>query len=108
MNTNKLQLCDSTSVRATLEGAERGTSRGGLFWLLMPLAFSLLLANPALAAEQFAHADFTQPDFFPIMPWDPLHGWDGRAPDSKISGLETIAECGFNFAGFVTPEDLPR
>src|SRR5262249_15503760 len=80
MNTNKLILC----------------------------AASMLLATGALAADQFRHTDFTQPDFFPILPWDPGHGWDGKATDSTVSGLETVAECGFNFAGFVTPEDLPR
>jgi len=28
--------------------------------------------------------------------------------DSKVDGLESIAACGFNFAGFVLPEDLGK
>ncbi len=45
------------------------------------------------------------PDLFPIMPWDPLHGW--RSPYSKPKqGLESISECNFTMAGFVQPGDL--
>jgi hypothetical protein len=39
-------------------------------------------------------------DFFPILPWDRVHG------RSKANGLASIAECGFTLAGFVHPEDL--
>ena len=46
------------------------------------------------------------PDFFPILPWDPLHGWEEPAVDRK-GGLEGIADCGFTIAGFVQPRDLP-
>ena len=45
------------------------------------------------------------PDFFPILPWDRLHGWKGHR-DPK-HGLESIAECNFTLSGFVTPADLP-
>ncbi|HVV02555.1 MAG TPA: hypothetical protein VHH88_14395, partial [Verrucomicrobiae bacterium] len=50
--------------------------------------------------------NFTGPDFFPVLPWDPLHGWDGKAVDSTESGLGSIADCGFNYAGFVGSSDL--
>ncbi len=62
----------------------------------------------AFGASRFASADVTSPDFFPIFPWDPLHGWKGDAHDWETNGLESIAECNFNVAGFVWPEDLPR
>lgn len=45
-------------------------------------------------------------DLFPIMPWDTLHGWKQPHRNPK-NGLESIAECNFTLAGFVTPEDLP-
>ncbi len=46
------------------------------------------------------------PDLFPIMPWDPLHGWKSPYSNPK-QGLESIAECSFTLAGFVQPGDLP-
>ena len=46
------------------------------------------------------------PDMFPIMPWDPLHGWKPPYSNPK-HGLESIAECNFTVAGFVQPGDLP-
>ena len=48
----------------------------------------------------------TPPEFFPIMPWDPLHGWDGAARPRQ--GIASIAECHFTVAGFVKPGDLPE
>jgi hypothetical protein len=48
------------------------------------------------------------PDFFPILPWDPYHGWKGQFSEHPENGLESIAECGFNLAGFVLPQDLRR
>ena len=59
-------------------------------------------------AGRFPFTDCSQPDFFPILPWDPLHGWDGKATEVEINGLDSIAECHFNFAGFVLPKDLPK
>jgi len=44
-------------------------------------------------------------DLFPILPWDPQHGWDGTAV--RRHGLESIAACGFSMAGFVQSQDLP-
>ncbi len=67
------------------------------------------LAGLAFGESQsrFAAADITQPDFFPILPWDPYHGW-AKPGFSRPNGLESIAECRFNMAGFVLPQDLKR
>ncbi len=44
--------------------------------------------------------------FFPILPWDFIHG--GQKPFiDHPEGLETIAACGFTMAGFVQAQDLP-
>jgi len=70
-----------------------------------------VLAWPMLASavdRRFGFADYREPDFFPILPWDPLHGWDGKATERDVNGLESIAECHFNFAGFVLPQDLQK
>ena len=72
------------------------------------LGLFLAAATIAQASDQFRFTDYRQPDFFPILPWDPLHGWDGKALDYQVNGLESIAECHFNFAGFVFPKDLPK
>jgi hypothetical protein len=56
--------------------------------------------------NQFAYGDITKPDFFPILPWDPYHGWTKPGVESRPNGLESIAECRFNMAGFVLPRDL--
>jgi hypothetical protein len=69
---------------------------------------ALFLPLRSLSAQRFAATDFASPDFFPILPWDPLHGWNGKAADWTTNGLETIADCNFNMAGFVWPEDLPK
>lgn len=45
------------------------------------------------------------PELFPILPWDPQHGWEGDV--QRRQGLESIAECGFTMAGFVQARDLP-
>ncbi len=46
-------------------------------------------------------------DFFPILAWDPLHGW--KEPHlERPNGLAGIAGCGFTIAGFVQPRDLPQ
>ena len=57
--------------------------------------------------SRFACADFTNPCFFPILPWDPLHGWGPKLIDRRTNGLDSIAQCHFNMAGFVLPKDLP-
>ena len=51
---------------------------------------------------------FASPDFFPILPWDPQHGWKSPFSSKRARGLPSIAECGFTMAGFVRPEDLPE
>lgn len=51
--------------------------------------------------------DISKPDFFPILPWDPYHGWARpNIERSRSDGLASIAECNFNLAGFVLPKDL--
>ncbi|MEA3365935.1 MAG: hypothetical protein U9Q79_09885, partial [Candidatus Hydrogenedentes bacterium] len=35
----------------------------------------------------------TPVEFFPILPWDPLHGWDGKVDPKQ--GIESIAACNF-------------
>jgi hypothetical protein len=57
--------------------------------------------------DRYARADVTKPDFFPILPWDPYHGWGSPAVESRNPGMESIAQCNFNVAGFVLPKDLP-
>ena len=53
------------------------------------------------------YCDISKPGFFPVLPWDPYHGWAvphvERGPND---GLESIVDCNFNLAGFVTPKDL--
>lgn len=46
-------------------------------------------------------------DFFPILPWDPYHGWSVPPLENRKNGLDSIAACQFNMAGFVLSRDLP-
>ena len=73
------------------------------------LAFGVwtLNAGCAIASPNFDRADFSKPDFFPIFPWDPYHGWGKPLIERGTNGLESIAQCDFNVAGFVLPKDLP-
>ncbi len=58
---------------------------------------------------RFDFSDISEPVFFPILPWDPYHGWDKATMQrDKNSGLESMTECHFNMAGFVLPKDLAR
>ena len=51
--------------------------------------------------------DISKPDFFPVLPWDPYHGWGKpNLERGRNDGLESIADCNFNCAGFVQPRDL--
>ncbi len=70
----------------------------------------LLLATGAFGdtGSRFASGDITSPDFFPILPWDPYHGWSKPFVEHRPNGLESIADCNFNMAGFVQPRDLRR
>jgi hypothetical protein len=54
-----------------------------------------------------AEALSAPPAFFPILPWDPYHGWREPFTSDRKFGFESIAECHFSVAGFVWPEDLP-
>lgn len=74
---------------------------------LVSILLPSVAAIPATAAEPSpATASVVSADFFPILPWDPQHGW--REPFvNREQGLESIAECGFTLAGFVQPRDLP-
>ena len=77
------------------------------------LAAVCVLGVPLLRAgegpERLPHMNdpvplVTNPSFFPILPWDPLHGW--REEIERDNALEGIAECNFTMAGFVKPGDL--
>jgi hypothetical protein len=72
-------------------------------WLFV----ALIQSASAKSASKFVFADFTKPEFFPILPWDPYHGWNTPHVE-RLHGLEGIAECHFNMAGFVLPKDLRR
>ncbi len=74
------------------------------FWY----GLSLVLATCACAetGSKLAFSDITQPEFFPILPWSPYHGWTKPFIEDRPSGLESIAECNFNMAGFVFRRDL--
>lgn len=56
--------------------------------------------------DNLRFSEITQPEFFPILPWSPYHGWTKPFVEHKQNGLESIAECNFNMAGFVWPKDL--
>jgi hypothetical protein len=73
-------------------------------------ALALALTASALGGtnSRFDPGDITSPDFFPILPWDPYHGWTRPYVENRLNGLESIAACQFNMAGFVLPRDLSR
>jgi hypothetical protein len=70
---------------------------------------SFLISGKCQSPANFDFCDISKSDFFPILPWDPYHGWSlpniERGPDE---GLESIAQCNFNMAGFVLPRDLRK
>lgn len=72
------------------------------------LAWLLPFALATHAGPQFNYCDIGKPKFFPIMTWDPQHGWAKPFADQPKNGLEAIAECNFNLGGFVFPADLPK
>lgn len=59
---------------------------------------TLLLTIPAKASAS--------DDFFPIMPWDSLRGWDTQVEGFR-DPLESVAACHFTVAGFVQPDQVP-
>ena len=73
-------------------------------WLGLAIACSAL----GEIRSRFVAGDITKPDFFPVLPWDPYHGWNKPWLEPRENGLESIAECRFNLAGFVLPRDLKR
>ena len=81
-----------------------------LFGVVLMSIFSF---NPIAAGEDFIMnsnvldpAIFTH-DFYPILAWDPQHGWRQEI-DQRKHGLSSIQECNFNIGGFVLPRDLPE
>ncbi len=60
------------------------------------------------SSGRFDHADVSKPGFFPILPWDPYHGWGQPLVENRTNGFKGLAECNFNMAGFVLPRDLPE
>jgi hypothetical protein len=75
-------------------------------WVLGCWTLCLAPASYGARPYHFAAADIRCPDFFPILPWDPYHGWDKPGRNHPLNGLESIAQCNFNMAGFVLPRDL--
>src|ERR1019366_8903901 len=73
----------------------------GLSLLLAACAFGSTGSHPA-------YGEITSSDFFPILPWDPYHGWSKPFREHPQNGLESVADCNFNLAGFVHPRDLRR
>lgn len=73
-------------------------------------ALSLILTTCAFGASErrLDFSDITKPDFFPILPWSPYHGWKPPFVEHRQNGLESVADCHFNMAGFVWPRDLRR
>ncbi|MDP2984628.1 MAG: hypothetical protein Q8O92_15015 [Candidatus Latescibacter sp.] len=61
----------------------------------------------ASAAEK-DKSEAISPDFFPIFPCDPQHGYRAPFIQKRTWGLESIKECNYTMAGFVRPEDLPE
>lgn len=75
-----------------------------LFTTMCAQADEEVMTNPI---APHAHLDQTifNNDFFPLLTWDQLHGWDQGAGQRK-NGLASMKECGFNIGGFVYAEDL--
>src|SRR5579884_307973 len=67
----------------------------------------MFFQNMLCTAANPDFADISKPDFFPILPWDPYHGWKKLdSAHNDENGLKSIAECNFNMSGFVLPRDL--
>ncbi len=64
------------------------------------------LSSAALAKDRLDFGDITKPEFFPILPWN---YYAKKTPSFKgTNGLESVAQCNFNFAPFVFPEELQQ
>ncbi|MCL5269217.1 MAG: hypothetical protein M1457_01355 [bacterium] len=68
---------------------------------------SIPAAGAGGGAPGEADRPFFTPDFYPILTWDPYHGWKGDI-ESRGNGLASMAQCNINVVGFVLPKDLPE
>jgi hypothetical protein len=78
---------------------------------LLTICLLIVMAGCVTSKENRAKldaSDLESPDFFPILPWDPYHGWSVTPIERQLNGLDSIAACDFNMAGFVLPRDLAR
>jgi hypothetical protein len=77
-------------------------------WAWCALGLALSACAFGATGSKLDLSDITKPDFFPILPWSPYHGWKKPFVEQRLNGLESIADCQFNMAGFVWPKDLRR
>jgi len=75
-------------------------------WICCWLLAAFVHSASGVTGSKFTFSDISKPEFFPILPWDAYHGWTKPNVERQKSGLESIAECHFNMAGFVLPKDL--
>lgn len=69
--------------------------------------FSFTVLGESQTPSNLDFCNISKPDFFPVLPWDPYHGWGlPNIERGANDGLKSIAECNFNMAGFVLPRDL--
>ena len=73
---------------------------------LLQIVFFVFIAAQTTPPLPGAVGSSAPPPFFAVMPWNSLHGW-GPESVERGEGLESIAQCGFNVAGFVEARDLP-
>src|SRR5579859_3953564 len=98
MSTLKSQTVRSP-VRHPLRLWGRGPGRGGLFTFVTVLLGCLITGLTACEAaakspSPLDYCDITKPEFFPILPWDPYHGWAVPNLERGASnGLQGIADC---------------
>ncbi len=81
-----------------------------LIWVVLMSAVSFNLfavgEDTGMNSNILDSAIFTN-DFYPILAWDPQHGWRQEI-DQRKNGLASIQDCNFNLGGFVLPRDLPE
>ena len=67
-----------------------------------------LTYDPNATAESLGLEPYVAPDdFFPVYPWDWFPA-EHKPFETLETSLPGVAECGFNCAGFVKPEELSR
>lgn len=70
------------------------------------IVFALILPGLTSAAGQTIGSGPGLPSsFFPIVTWDPQHGWNNQF-EGRLNGLESISDCGFAVAGMVQTRDI--